>query len=215
MGKRAHSLLDTDDNNFDQAFLDTVPLGALREFRDMVSYPLLGLKYNLRCSEQLFPPKFVQENPEAFQGTDWVHIDQLRAFMTSHGHRRSFPFVIRSSSPSLSAADSSRVKHEEPDIDLAHSSPLPSPRTQTLKIGGNEVIEILSSDSEGEVEVRSGLEDFSDTKFLECNPTDWQDNAVASHVVYNGDPVPVTRQLKVEHIEILVAVRTRLIFISI
>lgn len=77
------------------------------------------------------------------------------------------------------------------------------------------MIEILSSDSEGEVEVRSGLEDFSDTKFLECNPTDWQDNAVASRVVYNGDPVPVTRQLKVEHIEILVAVRTRLIFISI
>ena len=75
------------------------------------------------------------------------------------------------------------------------------------------MIEILSSDSEGEVEVRSGLEDFSDTKFLECNPTDWQDNA--SRVVYNGDPVPVTRQLKVEHIEILVAVRMRLIFISI
>ena len=54
------------------------------------------------------------------------------------------------------------------------------------------MIEILSSDSEGEVEVRSGLEDFSNTKFLECNPTDWQDNAVASRVVYNGDPVPVT-----------------------
>ena len=65
------------------------------------------------------------------------------------------------------------------------------------------MIEILSSDSEGEVEVRSGLEDFSDTKFLECNPTDWQDNAVASRVVYNRDPVPVTRQLKVEHTEIL------------
>ena len=42
MGKRAHSLLDTDDNNSDQAFLDTVPLGALREFRDTVSCPLLS-----------------------------------------------------------------------------------------------------------------------------------------------------------------------------
>ena len=156
-------------------------------------------------SEQLFPPKFVQENPEAFQGTDWVHIDQLRAFMTSRGHRRSSPFVIRSS-PSPPAADSSCVKHEEPDIDLTHSSPLPSqiqPRTRTWKIGGNEVTEILSSDSEGEVEGRSGLEHFGDTKFLECNPTDWQDDAVASRVVYNGEPVPITRQLDVERIEIL------------
>jgi len=77
MGKRAHSLLDTDDNNSDQAFLDTVPLEALREFHDTVSYLLQGSKDNLTHSEQLFPPKFVQENPEAFQGTDWVHIDQL------------------------------------------------------------------------------------------------------------------------------------------
>ena len=44
MGKRARSPLDTDDSNSDQAFLDTVPLGALREFRDTVSYPLTGLK---------------------------------------------------------------------------------------------------------------------------------------------------------------------------
>jgi hypothetical protein len=39
--------------------------------------------------------------------------------------------------------------------------------------------------------------------FPECNPTDWQGNAVASCVVYNGDPVSVTWQLKVERIEIL------------
>jgi hypothetical protein len=64
---------------------------------------------------------------------------------------------------------------------------------ELLKIQGNEVTEILSSDSEDKVEVGSGLEHFSDTMFPECNPTDLQDNAVASRVVYNGDPVSVTR----------------------
>jgi hypothetical protein len=63
-------MLETDDDNSDQAFLNTVPLGALREFHDTVSYLLQGSKNYLTHSEQLFPPKFVQENLEVFQGTD-------------------------------------------------------------------------------------------------------------------------------------------------
>lgn len=62
--------------------------------------------------------------------------------MTSCGHCQSSPFVIQSSSP---GAD---LSHIEPDIDSMPSLPLSSPRKQTLKIEGNGVTEILSSDPE-------------------------------------------------------------------
>ena len=76
-------------------------------------------------------------------------------------------------------------------------------RTRTLD---DDLIEILSSDDEFQVGILSDDVDmdFEDKTLLEeCAATDWQDPGIVSCVVYNGKPIVVMRQLKVERIEVL------------
>jgi len=53
---------DAEDDS-DGSFLDTLPSGILRDFRDTV-----------------FPASFVEDNPKVFLGTEWIQIGQLKAF---------------------------------------------------------------------------------------------------------------------------------------
>ena len=133
--------------------------------------------------------------------------------------RRSTPFSIRSSSPLIpeftrhdtTSRPSSRVKREnfspvvksEPGEDIIDLTSPVQVRTQTLD---DDIIEILSSDDEFQVGVLSDDVDmdFEDKTLLEeCAATSWQDPSIVSRVVYNGEPIMVTRQLKVERIEVL------------
>jgi hypothetical protein len=85
-----------------------------------------------------------------------------------------------------------------------------------------EVTKILSSDeemdldlnlkdsdtSDFECDMSYGLEGMENSDDIECEklPTHWQDADVTSHIIHDGEPISVTRQLKVEHIELLTKV---------
>ena len=132
--------------------------------------------------------------------------------------RRSTPFSIRSSSPFIpeftrrdtTLRPVSHVKREnfnpivksEPEDIVDLISPV-HVRTRTLD---DDVIEILSSDDEFQVGILSDDVDMdfeAKTSLEECAATDWQDPRIVSRIVYNGEPIAVTRQLKVEQIEVL------------
>jgi hypothetical protein len=69
-----------------------------------------------------------------------------------------------------------------------------------------ELREILSSDDEFQVGILSDDVDMdfeAKTSLEECAATDWQDPRIVSRIVYNGEPIAVTQQLKVEQIEVL------------
>jgi hypothetical protein len=91
----------------------------------------------------------------------------------------------------------------EPDEDIIDLTSPVHVRTQTLD---DNIVEILSSDDEFQVGVLSDDVDmdFEDETVLEeYAATNWQDPSIVSRVVYNGEPISVTRQLKVERIEVL------------
>ena len=80
MSNRTLSGFDSEQgDDDDQAFLDTVPLGALREFRDAVRASCCRQCEPYLTREQNFPSAFVKDNPQAFVGTSWVQIERLQA----------------------------------------------------------------------------------------------------------------------------------------
>jgi hypothetical protein len=81
-----------------------------------------------------------------------------------------------------------------------------SPVHGQMRTLDNDVIEILSSDDEFQVGILSDNVDMdfeAKTSLEECAATDWQDPCIVSWIVYNGEPIAVTQQLKVERIEVL------------
>jgi hypothetical protein len=60
----------------------------------------LSTKGCLMCLAQVFPSKFIQDNPETFQG---MGCDQIEDFMASDDHSwaQNSLFVIQSSSPHI------------------------------------------------------------------------------------------------------------------
>jgi hypothetical protein len=86
-----------------------------------------------------------------------------------------------------------------------------------------EVTEILSSDEEMDLDVRDldtsdferdmsygldGAENSDDAEHEKCQslPTNWQDANITSHIIHDGEPILVMRQLKVERVELLTKV---------
>lgn len=109
------------------------------------------------------------------------------------------------------------VKSEDIFIDLTASD---SPKPIKMHTAGqrkDEIIEILYSDDEddGGVEMREDVDldfeqrnadDGSDTRDdgkAPAAPTDWLNSQIQSKVVHDGHTIAVTRQLKVERVEIL------------
>ncbi|KAJ7301874.1 hypothetical protein DFH08DRAFT_827167 [Mycena albidolilacea] len=136
-----------DDNN-DTQLLASVMAGNLLAFR-----------------ASQFPSAFVNAHPSIFLSTDWVHPAQLQVFLSG----RDMPFSTRPSvvPVKLEASQASfstrpeepRVKTEDPGgctIDLTSPArplmPLTTVRTCQLVENHSEIIEILSSDDEMEVE---------------------------------------------------------------
>lgn len=48
--------------------------------------------------------------------------------------------------------------------------------------------------------------DDADVRSVSCVPTNWQDANVMSHIIHHGEPILVTRQLKVERVKLLTKV---------
>ncbi|KAJ6518252.1 hypothetical protein C8R47DRAFT_1031643 [Mycena vitilis] len=131
----------------DAQLLASITAGALLEFR-----------------ASQFPPAFIAANPAVFLNLDWVHPAQLRAFMES---RQPFtltastrPVKVEAFDASVSIRPDSRVKSEGSIVDLSSDPSSPPPhlsrapvRTRQILDNDVDVIEILSSDDELEVEV--------------------------------------------------------------
>lgn len=190
-----------------------------------------------------------------FLTTDWVQVDQLKAFLDARGTSRSSPFVIRLLSPLVGsyAASSGPLAHQKTHVmhenakihvksepnsdwditDLSSLSPSPPPlprpriqvKTHTVYLGSTEVIEILSSDDEMDIDEADSPQsedssqwsgDFSsevsfgsggqlDEEEDLVPPTNWRDPKITSEVVWQRDETTVTRQCSVERVEILTA----------
>ena len=71
---------DAEDDS-DGSFLDTLPSGILRDFRDTVSSSLMVTEnIHLYSKYWVFPASFVEDNLKVFLGTEWIQIGQLKAF---------------------------------------------------------------------------------------------------------------------------------------
>ncbi|KII84400.1 hypothetical protein PLICRDRAFT_32429 [Plicaturopsis crispa FD-325 SS-3] len=207
----------------DAEFLDSVPAGVLREFRN-----------------HTVPTHFVEGNAALFLGTDWVNTALLRAFMRDRGKSRHSALTVSSSPastppasssplpspgfsalrvkredvprPALSFSSGSRVKAEPCDdsdgiLDLTGSSP-PTFRSRVLREGGTEIIELLSSDEECSDEELDGLDgQVHDYRHAAVDvssaslPTNWHDPVIQSTVVVGY--AKVTRQVHVDRVEYL------------
>ncbi|KAJ7717658.1 hypothetical protein B0H16DRAFT_1897881 [Mycena metata] len=111
----------------DAKLLANVTMGHLLEFRSLQ-----------------FTAAFIDANPVIFANTGWVHPGQLRTFLGS----KSLAVSVKTEVP-----DASCVK-PEPSIILLPPRLRPAVpfRTRNLVEGGTDIIEILSSDDEMEVE---------------------------------------------------------------
>ncbi|KAJ7719563.1 hypothetical protein B0H16DRAFT_1795087 [Mycena metata] len=92
-----------------------------------------------------FTAAFIDANPVIFANTGWVHPGQLRTFLAS----KSLAVSVKTEVP-----DASSVKPEPSVILLPPRlrQPVVPFRTRNLVEGGTDIIEILSSDDESEVE---------------------------------------------------------------
>jgi hypothetical protein len=171
----------------------------------------------------------VNANPGIFLSSDWVHPAQLRAFLAGRDvststSQSTLSVKLEPSQASVSIRPQEpRVKTEDsglPTIDLT-SPARPAVRTRQFVENRTEIIEILSSDDEMEVEASlrpsgasSDPPDPSDS--LDHNDSDnesedlasvalsttfWGDANIISHAI--DGPARINRQGKVERVEYL------------
>jgi len=161
-----------DDMLDDAEFIDRVPAGVLRAFRDKVrhsSHSGDGTTFlnNHNTRWQYTNPDFVKANSTAFLGTGWVNIPLLRAFLRDIGNTPDTAFLISSSPPpstppaAVHHVRPTPIKDEPEPVSPSFSTKVeldntmveidgapPSTKTRTLQEKGKEVLEILSSDDE-------------------------------------------------------------------
>ncbi|KAJ7138792.1 hypothetical protein C8R43DRAFT_1131951 [Mycena crocata] len=120
-----------------------IAVGALLEFRS-----------------KTIPPAFITANPGGFVNLDWVHQDALRVFLRARNPVNSMPLTIGSvktepsdSFPPTRSEQRPHIKSEFIDLSSLPTSPVAAPvKTVTLVEDDVEIIEILSSEDEMEVE---------------------------------------------------------------
>jgi hypothetical protein len=174
----------------------------------------------------MFSDAFIKANANLFLTTDWVKASKLRAFIGRRGNSRGTPFILSSSPPpeTLSACNNrqqtpikaevnadvidlitpprrTRVKPEP--IDAGISESIMGIRTRSAFKNDTEVLEILDSDEEMDVDREDNGGYISDDDGIASMPlqTDWQDDDVTSRMVC--EKTKLTRQLEVERIEYL------------
>ncbi|KAJ7440019.1 hypothetical protein FB451DRAFT_1415381 [Mycena latifolia] len=139
-----------------RAWLKDRPASSTRSHADSegdISMIAVGTLFEFRA--ETIPPAFITANPGGFVNLDWVHKDALRAFLRARNPGNSMPSThvfVKTESSELSSL--THVKSEIVDLSSLPASPVSAPvKTVTLVEHDIEIIEILSSEDEMEVEV--------------------------------------------------------------